>query len=53
MIIIINNIIINIDPSTKRVKVRLTFNESSSANKAFNAMNDRFFAGNRIKASLV
>jgi len=49
----LSSIDIYVDPSTKKVKVRLQYEDSQSATKAFNTMNDRFFAGNRISASLV
>lgn len=49
----LSTIDIYVDPTTKKVKVRLQYEESQSATKAFNTMNDRFFAGNRISASLV
>jgi len=49
----LQSIDIYVDPITKTVKVRLQYEDSQSATKAFNAMNNRFFAGNRIIASLV
>ena len=49
----LQSIDIYVDPITKTVKVRLQYEDSQSATKAFNAMNNRFFAGNRITASLV
>ena len=44
---------ITVDEREQKAAVKLYFKDSSSANKAFKAMNHRVFAGNKIIATLI